>query len=93
MRYKVSAFFASGDGNPRDSRATGFDSIVDDPAFAGGIFSFWNREGISPRRARAWRSRLPTALLPSMRTDKNEGQANFVNPGIFILNARRGILI
>jgi hypothetical protein len=45
-RYKVSAFFASGDGNPRGSRATGFDSIVDVPAFAGGIFSFWNREGI-----------------------------------------------
>ena len=44
VRYKVSTFYASGDGNPRDGRATGFDTIVDDPSFAGGIFSFWDRE-------------------------------------------------
>jgi hypothetical protein len=29
----------------------------------------------------------PDSLLPSLRTNKEEGQANFVNPGIFILNA------
>ncbi len=86
MRYKVSAFFASGDGNPRDGRATGFDSIVDDPAFAGGIFSFWNREGLRLTGTGVALT-SPDSLLPSMRTDKNEGQANFVNPGIFILNA------
>lgn len=86
VRYKVSAFYASGDGNPRDGRATGFDTIVDDPSFAGGIFSFWDREEL----------RLPgtgialtpgDSLLPSMRTSKTEGQANFVNPGIFLVNA------
>jgi hypothetical protein len=86
VRYKLSAFYASGDGNPRDGRATGFDTIVDDPSFAGGIFSFWDREEL----------RLPgtgialtpgDSLLPSMRTSKEEGQANFVNPGIFIVNA------
>jgi hypothetical protein len=85
-RYKLSAFFASGDGNPRDARATGFDSIVDDPAFAGGIFSFWNREGIRLTGTGVALT-SPDSLLPSMRTDKTEGQANFVNPGIFILNA------
>ena len=85
-RFKLSAFFASGDGNPRDGRATGFDSIVDDPAFAGGIFSFWNREEIRlPGAGVALTS--PNSLLPSLRTNKEEGQANFVNPGIFILNA------
>ena len=86
VRYKVSAFYASGDGHPRDGRATGFDTIVDDPSFAGGIFSFWDREEL----------RLPgtgialtpgDSLLPSMRTSKTEGQANFVNPGIFLVNA------
>jgi len=46
IRYRVSAFYTSGDSNPRDSRARGFDSIVDLPNFAGGLFSFWNREGI-----------------------------------------------
>lgn len=85
-RYKLSAFFASGDGNPRDGHATGFDSIVDDPAFVGGMFSFWNREEIRlPGAGVALTS--PNSLLPSLRTNKEEGQANFVNPGIFILNA------
>ena len=86
VRYKISAFYASGDGNPRGGRATGFDTIVDDPSFAGGIFSFWDREEL----------RLPgtgialtpgDSLLPSMRSSKEEGQANFVNPGIFLVNA------
>jgi hypothetical protein len=85
-RYKVSAFFASGDGNPRDSRATGFDSIVDVPEFAGGIFSFWNREGIRFTGTGVALT-SPNSLLPSLRTNKEEGQANFVNPGIFILTA------
>jgi hypothetical protein len=85
-RYKLSAFFASGDGNPRDGRATGFDTIVDDPAFAGGIFSFWNREGIRLTGTGVSLT-TPDSLLPSLRTNKEEGQANFVNPGIFILNA------
>jgi len=35
-----------GDADPRDGRARGFDSIVDLPNFAGGLFSFWNRESI-----------------------------------------------
>jgi len=85
-RYKLSAFFASGDGNPRDSRATGFDSIVDEPAFAGGIFSFWNRQDIRLTGTGVALT-SPNSLLPSLRTSKNEGQANFVNPGIFIANA------
>jgi Carboxypeptidase regulatory-like domain len=85
-RYKLSAFFASGDGNPRDGRATGFDTIVDEPAFAGGMFSFWNREQIRlPGAGVALTG--PNSLLPSLRTSKEEGQANFVNPGIFIVNA------
>jgi len=29
IRYRVSVFYASGDANPRDGRARGFDSIVD----------------------------------------------------------------
>lgn len=86
VRYKLSAFFASGDGNPRGGRATGFDSILDDPAFAGGIFSFWDRQEIRlPGAGIALTS--PNSLLPNLRTSNEEGQANFVNPGIFILNA------
>src|SRR5690348_9838395 len=86
MRYRVSAFYTSGDANPRDGRAQGFDSIDDLPNFAGGLFSFWNREAI---RLLGSGVLLTTegSLIPSLRSSKEEGQANFVNPGIFIANA------
>jgi hypothetical protein len=85
-RYRVSFFYSSGDANPRDARARGFDSIVDLPAFAGGIFSFWNREGIRLTGSGVLLT-PPGSLLPSLRSNKEEGQANFVNPGIFLVNA------
>ena len=86
MRYRVSAFYSSGDANPRDGRARGFDTIDDLPNFAGGLFSFWNRE---PIRLLGSGLLLTTegSLLPSLRSSKEEGQANFVNPGIFLANA------
>ena len=86
VRYRVSGFYASGDANPRDNRARGFDSILDLPSFAGGLFSFWNREQI--RLTGSGVSLTPPgSLLPSLRSNKEEGQANFVNPGIFLVNA------
>ncbi|HEX8872501.1 MAG TPA: carboxypeptidase-like regulatory domain-containing protein [Candidatus Acidoferrum sp.] len=86
IRYRVSAFYSSGDANPRDGRARGFDSIVDLPNFAGGLFSFWNRES-SRLTDSAVALTTEGSLLPSMRSSKEEGQANFVNPGIFLVNA------
>jgi hypothetical protein len=85
IRYRVSAFYTSGDSNPRDSRARGFDSIVDLPNFAGGLFSFWNREGIRFLGSGVLLT-TPGSLIPSLRSSKEEGQANFVNPGIFLVN-------
>lgn len=86
MRYRVSAFYTSGDANPRDGRARGFDSIVDLPNFAGGLFSFWNREGIRLLGSGVLLT-TPGSLIPSLRASKEEGQANFVNPGILLANA------
>src|SRR2546430_822407 len=86
MRYRVSAFYTSGDANPRDGRARGFDSIVDLPNFAGGLFSFWNREGIRLLGSGVLLT-TPGSLIPSLRSSKEEGQANFVNPGLFLTSA------
>lgn len=86
MRYRISAFYTSGDGNPRNGRARGFDTIVDLPSFAGGLFSFWNREPIRLLGSGILLT-TPGSLIPSLRSSKEEGQANFVNPGIFIANA------
>lgn len=92
IRYRVSAFYASGDGDPRSGRATGFDSIVDLPDFAGGLFSFWNHEQIRLTGTGVALTQ-EGSLLPNMRSDKEEGQANFVNPGIFLVNAGADINI
>ncbi len=85
FRYRASIFFAQGDKNPTDNKATGFDAILDDPNFSGGQFSFWNRVGI-PLTGAAVGLVQPNSLLPSLRSSKTQGQANFVNPGIFIYN-------
>ncbi len=86
LRYRVSFFYASGDKDPRDGTARGFDTIFDNPNFAGGFFSFFNREGI---RLTGTGVALvsPGSLVPDLRTSKIEGQSNFVNPGLFLYNA------
>jgi hypothetical protein len=86
IRFRASMFWSSGDDNPRDGTARGFDAILDNSNFAGGFFSFWNREGI--RLTGSGVSLVSSgSLIPSLRSSKIEGQANFVNPGIFIYNA------
>jgi hypothetical protein len=85
LRYRASIFFASGDKDPTDDRATGFDAILDDPNFAGGQFSYWNRNGIRLVSTEIGLVQ-PNSLLPTLRSSKTEGQANFVNPGITIFN-------
>ena len=86
LRFKGSFFWAQGDSNPTDGRATGFDAIFDDPNFAGGQFSYWSRNGIRLTQTGVGLVQ-PNSLLPSLRSTKIQGQANFVNPGIFIYNA------
>ena len=86
FRPKISYFFASGDSDPVDGRATGFDAIFDTPAFVGGGFSFWNRNSI--RLTGTGVSLVNRAsLLPDLTSSKEEGQPNFVNPGIHLINA------
>ena len=86
LRFKGSFFWASGDRNPTDGTARGFDAVFDDPLFAGGPFSFWQRQGIKLTDTNV-NLTSPFSLLPSLRSSKNEGQANFVNPGLFLYNA------
>lgn len=86
VRLRASGFFASGDSNPRDGTARGFDAISEGQEFAGGIFSFFNREGIRLTGTGVALT-SPDSFLPDLRSSKEEGQANFVNPGIFLVNA------
>jgi hypothetical protein len=83
IRFRASFFWASGDENPRNSHATGFDAIFDNPNFAGGEFSYWQRQSI-----RLFGVNLVNrgSLLPDLRSSKIQGQSNFVNPGLYLLN-------
>ncbi|MDY7091505.1 MAG: hypothetical protein SX243_00890 [Acidobacteriota bacterium] len=85
-RPKLSLLYASGDDSPTDRDAEGFDAIFDNPAFAGGGFSFWNRLGI--RLAGTGTGLVNRgSLLPNLRSSKEEGQPNFVNPGLLLASA------
>ena len=86
LRYQTSVYFASGDDNARDGQANGFDSIQDNPKVAGGEFSYFNRQTIriTDRGGAGLNQRL--SLVPDLRSNKFLGQANFVNPGLLLVN-------
>jgi hypothetical protein len=94
VRFRSSFFYASGDpsnqsdalGGGRSSSARGFDTIVDETNFAGGAFSFFDQQGIRLTGTGIALAN-PGSLLVSLRTNKEEGQANFVNPGAYVFNA------
>jgi len=83
IRFKASFFYASGDSNPTDRHATGFDTILDNPNFIGGPFSYYSRQGfIFGDTDVNFKQR--DSLVVDLRSSKTEGQSNFVNPGVFI---------
>ena len=83
VRFRASYFYASGDNNLNDRTAHGFDSIMDNPQFAGGEFSYWIRQAIPIFGVNLTNE---FSLLPDLRSSKIDGQANFVNPGLQLLN-------
>ena len=83
IRFKASGFYASGDSDPTDGVARGFDTILDNPFFIGGPFSWYAHEGVN-LGGTAVNLKQRDSLVPNLRTSKTEGQANFVNPGVMI---------
>jgi len=84
LRHKLSIFYASGDHNPTNSMATGFDTVFDRPFFIGGPFSFFSHQGFN-LGGTAVNFKQRDSLVVDFRTSKSEGQSNFVNPGAFIV--------
>ncbi|MFN4258777.1 MAG: hypothetical protein ACK4RK_05735 [Gemmataceae bacterium] len=83
VRFRSSFFWASGDDDINNSTAAGFDAIFDNPNFAGGAFSYWQRQNL-PLFGVQLTNR--ESLLPNLRSSKIQGQSNFVNPGLFLAN-------
>ena len=82
-RFRISSFWASGDRDIKNGHATGFDTILDNPNFAGGGFSFWQRQQLQLFGVNLVQR---MSLVPDLRSSKIQGQSNFVNPGLFLGN-------
>lgn len=86
MRFRVSFLWASGDDDPFDGKANGFSAISDSPNFAGGDLSFFQRQFIPLIAGGGVNLTSGGSFLPDLRPGKEEGQSNFVNPGLWLYN-------
>ncbi len=82
-RFRVSSLYQSGDGNAANGQATGFDSIFDFQNF-GGEFGFWRRNRI-PLFGVGLKN--DQSNFADLRSSRIQGQSNFVNPGLWLVNA------
>lgn len=84
-RFRLSFLHASGDDDPFDDKSRGFDSIFENPQFAGADTSYWIRQSVpfvgGGRVALSGRN----GVLNSLRSSKELGQSNFTNPGLTLL--------
>lgn len=85
LRLRLSAMAQSGDKDPFDRKATGFDAIFENPLFAGADTSFFIRQSVPLIGGGGIALAARNGMLASLRTSKEQGQSNFVNPGLLLL--------
>ena len=85
LRMRGNALVASGDKNPFDGTSTGFDAILENPQFAGADTSFFIRQAVPLIGGGGVALSGRNGILPSLRSSKDQGQSNFVNPGLRLL--------
>jgi hypothetical protein len=83
-RVRLSALFQSGDSNPQAGHATGFDSIFENPQFAGSDASYFIRQSLPFIGGGIVGLNQPNGVLADLRSSKIEGQSNFINPGLIL---------
>jgi hypothetical protein len=84
VRLRGSFLYASGDRDATDGRETGFDAILENPQFAGADSSFWIRQAVPLIGGSGVGLSGRNGILPSLRSSKDEGQSNFINPGLWL---------
>jgi hypothetical protein len=82
VRVRGNLFLSSGDKDPYDGKATGFDSILENPQFAGSDSSYFIRQGLPLIGGGGVALSARNGIQASLRSSKDEGQSNFVNPGL-----------
>ena len=84
VRVRLSGLFQSGDGNPQGGHATGFDSIFENPLFAGSDASYFIRQSLPYIGGGIVGLNQPNGVLADVRSSKLEGQSNFINSGLIL---------
>ncbi len=85
IRLRGNFLYASGDKDPFNGTAGGFDAILENPQFAGADTSFFIRQAVPLVGGGGVALSGRNGLLPSLRSSKDKGQSNFVNPGLLLL--------
>jgi hypothetical protein len=84
IRPRLSLLYGSGDDDPFDDEANGFDAVFENPQFAGADTSYFIRQAVplvgGGRVALASRN----GVLNNLRSSKEQGQSNFTNPGVIL---------
>ncbi len=85
VRVRLNGLWASGDKDPYDSKAGGFDAVLENPQFAGADTSYWIRQAIPLIGGGGVGLTIRNGILPSLRSSGEFGQSNFINPGLHLL--------
>ncbi|HZZ90940.1 MAG TPA: hypothetical protein VFE23_00150 [Usitatibacter sp.] len=85
VRLRLSGLVQSADRDPFDGKATGFDAILENPQFAGADTSFWIRQAVPLIGGGGVALSGRNGVLASLRSSKDQGQSNFVNPGLMLI--------
>ena len=85
LRVRGSLLYASGDKDPYDGKENGFDAILENPQFAGADTSFWIRQAVPLIGGGGVALSGRNAVLPALRSSKDQGQSNFTNPGLLLV--------
>ena len=84
LRLRGSFLYGSGDDDPFDDKATGFDAIFENPVFAGSDTSYWLRQSVPLIGGGRVALSTRNGLLNNLRSSKEQGQSNFTNPGMIL---------
>ncbi len=87
IRVRAQGLYASGDKDPFDDKAQGFDAIFENPQFAGADTSYWIRQPVPLIGGGGVVLSGRNGILNSLRSSKEQGQSNFLNPGTVLYGA------
>jgi hypothetical protein len=81
IRLRASGLYASGDSDPFDKTAHGFDGISQSALFAGADSSFFIHQQL-PLVLDQLNLKVRDSLFPDLRSSAAPGQSNYENPGL-----------